>query len=64
MSIFMFGKKKDNVIEEPSFTKEEIQKIMENIHLEPNTYSPPEIISLDINTKRIKRLMWRNALRP
>lgn len=63
MSIFMFGKEKDNVIKESSFTKEEIRKMMEDIHLEPNTYSPPEIISLDINTRRIKRLMWRNARR-
>lgn len=64
MSIFMFGKKKDNAIEEPSLTMEEMCEMIKDIHLEPNVYSPPEIIPLDINTRHIKRLMWRNARRP
>ena len=63
MSIFMFGKKKDNAIEEPSLTIKEVREMIKDIHLEPIVHSPPEIIPLDINTKRIKRLMWRNARR-
>ena len=60
--MYIFGKKKDNVIE-PTLTQEQLSKIRESvIHLQPNNdiefITPP--FSARKYYKHLKRMMWKH----